>query len=218
MPIISKVDAVRVIFKCAKLYNENLSGKNVLFISQTDSKAECFETSFSPANFLHLTGVKANNRRERFFDAALNERLSPDDITFESGGTTELKLTILPQLMSIQNTARMVGDYDNSRPLLVADKFAGTVTAAIGFHNANGIYIPKSALRVDMRDITIKATRRKVIAILVKPRNEALYTQLTYIAKDMSIEDEIIASIMREKVNLQELVTTVPGQQGSSAL
>ena len=74
VPIISKVDAVRAIFKCAKLYNENLSGKNVLFISQADSKAECFETYFSPANFLHLTGVNANSRKERFFDAALNER------------------------------------------------------------------------------------------------------------------------------------------------
>jgi hypothetical protein len=126
--------------------------------SQGNGKHEYFETSFSPANFLHLTGIRANNRKERFFDAALDERLSPEDISFDPGGTTELKLSILQQLMSIHVTARMVGDYDSSRPLLIADKFAGTVTAAIGFLSVNGIYIPKSALKIDMREITIKET------------------------------------------------------------
>jgi hypothetical protein len=121
---INKIEAIRVIFKCAKMYNENLSGNNVLFVSHADYKTEFFETSFSPNNFLHLTGFKVVRNRERFFEAALNERLSPEDIAYESGGTTELKLSILPKLMSIHTTARMVGDYDNSRPLLIADKFA----------------------------------------------------------------------------------------------
>ena len=202
MSKISKIDAVRVIFKCAKLYSENLSGKNVLFVSQAKNKAECFEASFSPANFLHLTGVKAIGNRDRFFDAALNERLSPEDISLETDGTAELKLAILPQLMAIHLTARMVGDYDNSRPLLIADKFAGTVTAAIGFHNVNGLYIPKSALRIDMRDLTIKESRRKVIAIFVKPRADARYKKLTYIAKGVSKEDEILATVVREKIDM----------------
>ena len=205
MSKISKTEAVRIIFKCAKLYKENLSGKNILFISE-NNKPEFFETSFLPANFLHLTGVKTGSMRERFFEAALDERLRPEDIHFETGGTTELKLSILPQLMSIHTTARMVGDYDNSRPLLIADKFAGTVTSAIGFMNINGVYIPKSALRVDMREITIKASRRKVIAILSKPRNDELYKQLTYIANDVAMDDICLrAPIIREKINKNDL-------------
>jgi len=201
MSRISNVEAVRIIFKCAKLYKANLSGKNLLFVSQDNEKFEFFETSFSPSNFLHLTGIRTNSKRERFFDAALCGRLSPEDIEFESGGTAELKLSILPQLMSIHTTARMVGDYDNSRPLLIADKFAGTVTAAIGFSSVNGVYIPKSALRVDIRDITIKTTRRKVVATFVKPRNEALYKQLTYIAKDTITDDDVFVSVLRDKVD-----------------
>ena len=210
MSKISKVEAVRIIFRCAKLYKDNLSGNNVLFVSPYNDKQEYFEAFFSPGNFLHLTGIKTNSKRERFFDAALNERLSPADIEFESGGTTELKLSILPQLMSIHTTARMVGNYDNSRPLLIADKFAGTVTSAIGFLNVNGIYIPKSALRVDMRNITIKTTRRKVIAIFIKPRNNPLYGRLTYISKDLLIDDDIFAPSIREKIDMMNLTAAFP--------
>jgi len=203
MPEISKIEAVRIIFKCAKLYNENLSGRNLLFISQSDSKIEYFEAAFLPSNFLHLTGVRTSGKRERFFEAALSERLRPGDIHFDSGGTTELKLSILPQLMSIHTTARMVGDYDNSRPLLIADKFAGTITSAIGFMNVNGIYIPKSALRVDMREITIKATRRRIIAIFAKSRTDELYKQSTYIAKGATLDSNVLAPELRSKIDMQ---------------
>jgi len=40
----------------------------------------------------------------------------------------------------------MVGDYDNSRPLLITDKLAGTVTVAMGFLAVDGLYIPNTAL------------------------------------------------------------------------
>jgi len=212
MPEISKINAVRIIYKCAKLYKENLSGKNLLFISQSDSKTEYFETSFLPSNFLHLTGIRTSGNRERFFEAALSERLSLGDIHFETGGTTELKLTVLPQLMSIHTTARMVGEYDNSRPLLIADKFAGTVTSAIGFMNVNGMYIPKSALRVDMREITIKATRRRIIAIFSKSRADALYRQLTYNAKDISLDEVFTTHVIRDKIDMLSLVVVTPPQ------
>ena len=134
----------------------------------------------------------------------MNDRLSPKDIEFEAGGTTELKLSLLPQLMSIQTTARMVGDYDNSRPLLVADKFAGTVTAAIGFMSINGMYIPRSALRIDMRDITIKDSRRRIAAIFSKPKNDVLYKKLTYIAKGIEL-NSILKSDILDKVDIENV-------------
>ena len=56
-------------------------------------------------------------------------------------------------------------------------------------------YLPKSALKSDVRDITLKATRHRIIAILVKSRSDKLYNELTYIAKDMSIEDEVFNPI-----------------------
>ena len=145
-----------------------------------------------------------------FFRAALNKRLSPDSIAFDQGGATELKLEILPQLMAIHTTARMVGDYDNSRPLLVTDKFAGTVTMAMGFIYVNDVFIPNTGLKIDVRDITSKATRRRIIAIFSKPRNEILYKKLTYMANGITIDDRILASVLRERVDGQNLTASIP--------
>jgi len=210
MAVTSKEKAVGIIHNCAVLYNDNLSGRNVLFVTAGNNKAVCFEALFLPQNFLHLTGVRTSMNSDFFFRAALNKRLSPDSIAFDQAGATELKLEILPQLMAIHTTARMIGDYDNSRPLLVTDKFAGTVTMAMGFIYVNDLFIPNTALKIDVRDITSKATRRRVIAIFSKPRNEVLYKQLTYIAKGITFDDSVLASTLREKVDEQNLTASIP--------
>jgi len=100
----------------------------------------------------------------------------------------------------------MVGDYDFSRSLLVADKVAGTVTAALGFVQSKNFYLPKTALKADVRNITIQSTRRRIAAIFVKQRGDELFSQLTYIAKGMTIHDEVFASVFREKVDMQNLI------------
>ena len=56
----------------------------------------------------------------------------------------------------------------------------------------------------------IKATRRRVIAIFFKPRNEILYKQLTYIGKGMTIDDSVLASVLRERVDEQNLTASFP--------
>ena len=201
----SKEAAVGIIHECAVLYSKNLSGRNVMFVTENNNRAVFFETLFLPRNFLHLTGVKTNLNSEYFFESALNKRLSPLNISFNPGGTTEIKLEILRRLMTIHISARMVGEYDDSRPLLVSDKFAGTVAYTMGFKCIDRIYIPNTALKMDVRDITSKATRRRVIAIFTKPREKALYSQLTYIAKGMTIDDPLLAPLLREKTDEQNL-------------
>lgn len=203
-------EAIRIIHSCAVLYDKNLSYKNVMFITAGKNGAAYFETQFHPQNFLHLTGVKTSLNSEFFYKSALNQRLSSSNIGFDPGGTTERKLEILHKLMSIHATARMVGDYDNSRPLLVADKLAGTVTMAMGFTLVNGIYIPSTALKLDMRQITEQATRRKIAAILVKSCNDSLYKHLSYISKDMTIDDDVLAPILKEKADVMNLTADFP--------
>ena len=112
--------------------------------------------------------------------------------------------------MSIHIHARMVGDYDDSRPLLVTDKFAGTVTMAMGFTYSNSFYIPNTALKLDVREITIQATRRRVAAILTKPRADSRYKRLTYIAKGMTIDNDILAPVLNDKVDTLNLVADFP--------
>jgi hypothetical protein len=205
MGVISTEAAVGIIHECAVLYSKNLSGRNVMFVTECNNHIMFLETLFLPRNFMHLTGVKSNLNSEYFYESTLNQRLSPSSITFDPGGTAIIKLEVLRRLMTIHTSARMVGDYDNSRTLLVTDKFAGTVTFAMGFIYVGGFYVPNTALKMDVRDVTSKATRRKVVAIFVKPKEEALYTQLSYIAKDISIDDLIIFPAIKLKVDAQKI-------------
>jgi hypothetical protein len=131
-------------------------------------KSTSFETLFQPNNFLHLTGAKSVLNSDYFFKAALNRKLSPDNISLEPGGTAELKLDVLPRLMSIHTAARMVGDYDNSRPLLITDKIAGTITMAMGFINVNGALIPNTAMKKDVRDIAARPACHRMAATFTK--------------------------------------------------
>ena len=159
---------------------------------------------------MHLTGIESGLNAMLFYRAAVNRRLGEKDIALAANGATDLKLDILPDLMNIHRAARMVGDYDNSRPLLVTDKFAGTVTMAMGFVNVGGVYVPNTALKMDIRDISLKATRHKVAAIFVKQRSEAMYRQLSYIAKGLTIDDMIYTSSFQQKVDISSLFADFP--------
>ena len=205
MRSMTKKDALATINKCAKEYKQNLSNKSILFIAATNNDFVYFETTFLPQNFKHLTGVRSKFSGADFFDLAIRNRISPEDVTLAVDGSTDLKLSVLPQLMNIHITARMVGDYDQSKSLLITDKVAGTVTAAMGFIQTNGMYLPNTALKKDLREITIQATRRKIEAMFIKPRESELYRELTYMAKGMTIDDERMAPLLRGKVEVSEL-------------
>jgi hypothetical protein len=210
MKLKTKDDVIIAIHSCAALYNKNLVHKNVLFVTLQNGLVHSFETLFRPSNFLHLTGVSSRLDGDRFYQAAIGNRLGANDITIAPDGKTDLKLEVLPQLMDIHVKARMVGDFNNSMPLLVTDKLAGTSTMAMGFIDINGVYIPNTALKKDLRDITNHATRRKIVAIFVKPREEPLYERLTYIARDVAIDDAILKPITHEKVDIQNLTAAFP--------
>ena len=206
----TKTEAVKIIHDCAVLYRNNLAGKSLLFVTTRNDDAAAFEAVFFPRNYMHLTGVSSRLKGDLFYQAAVGNRLSTNDIMLSADGKTEQKLVVLPQLMNIHLTARMVGDYDNSKPLLIADKFAGTVTTAMGFININGLYIPRTALKVDMREVTTQATRLRIAAIFIKPRNADFYKRLTYIAKGMTIDDAVLALIIQEKVDITNLTADFP--------
>jgi hypothetical protein len=203
-------EVVKIIHDNAVLYGKNLSGKNLLFVTADDGASDCVETLFMPHNFKHLTGVDSTLKGDFFFRAALNNKLSANNISITSTSNAHQKLDIFPQLMNIHITARMVGDYDDARPLLIADKFAGTVAMAMGFRLVNGAYVPNTALKKDVREITMQATRRKVIAIFRKPKQAEKYSELTYIAKGLTIDDANLQPVLAEKVNLQDLTASFP--------
>ena len=106
----NKQQAISIIIDCAAKYEENLNGYQLLFILKDKHKhISSLEVSFYPYNFLHLTGIKLidGTTATDFYKRCLNHKLSPEDFSFASDGTTQLKLEILPQLMLKHITAKM---------------------------------------------------------------------------------------------------------------
>jgi len=205
----SKSEALRIIHSGAVAYQNNLVNKNVLFVAVSLGKAELFEASFLPRNFLHLTGIRTKLNSTTFYSLALRDRISEQDITFADDGTTDKKLDVLQSLMNIHVTAKMLGNYDNSQRLLVTDKLAGTVTSAMGFRKDGDYYMPNTSLKTDMRTITKKPVQR-IVAIFVKGFNDTKYRNMTYIAKGLTIDDTVLIPVMRERVDKDNLNITFP--------
>lgn len=120
-----------------------------------------------------------------FYELCIGHRLSPRD--FELHNTTELKLQVLDGLMNIQTTAKMIGEYSSTNPLLYTEKLAGGVHACLGFVNNNGIYYPNTALKEDIRKVSASSCER-VLAVFKKDIAEGIYTEHCYTAKGINIE------------------------------
>ena len=197
-----KEQAIKIITESAKIYKENLENKNLLFIFGAEKSPEFFEASFLPRNFLHLTGVKIVEKRilgsVDFYEKCLKGKLSPLDFSFADNGTTDMKLSILPQLMKIQTCTKMVGIYDHKKSVLYTEKIAGNIYACMGFIKENDYYIPNTALREDIRDISVQPQKR-VLAIFKKNIPQKLYDEIPcYLAKKVDI------SILNYSDNLKE--------------
>ena len=186
-----KEQAIKIITESAKIYKENLENKNLLFFFGSEKSPEFFEASFLPRNFLHLTGVKTVEKRilgsVDFYEKCLKGKLSPSDFSFAENGTTDMKLSILPQLMKIQTCAKMVGVYDYKKSVLYTEKIAGNIYACMGFIKENDYYIPNTALREDIRDISVQPQKR-VLAIFKKNIPQKFYDEIPcYLAQKVDI-------------------------------
>ena len=82
----------------------------------------------------------------------------------------------------------------------MAEKIAGTTTAAMGFVKDDLYYYPNSALQTDVKTICEKPFL-KVSATFIKEIDDERYSKLTYIAKEKTIGDIIIIPGIREKVS-----------------
>ena len=182
-----KLKALAVIFACAQEYQNNLAGRNLLFLcTNKHKKIFSVEVTFDASNFLHMTGLKvdkSNLSALEFYHKCLDRRLKVSEFEFADDGTTPLKLRILPGLVRKNLSAKMIGDYNMSKPKLYTDKIAGGIKACIGFvqHKGYGRYIPNTVLEGDIRLKTIHADR--IIVTYRKYRNEAKYTEIVYAAK-----------------------------------
>lgn len=196
-----KEEAVHIIVSCAKQYHENLENQNLLFVFGEASQIDFFESRFLPENFVHLTGIVIENKigRSEFYERCIKNKIRLNDFSFKSDGTTEMKLTVLPRLMEIHRCANMVGDYDCSGTNLYTEKVAGNVCACLGFVCKGKYYIPNTALKEDVRDITTVPWHR-VLAIYKKDIHQEYYKTRCYIAKKLKNLEQILPYKIAEKI------------------
>lgn len=193
--ILSKIEIINILSNCIKNYNENLKNKKVMFIIENKYRTlKLEEVFFGKRNFYHLTGIIAFDRNGKklssnnFYDLLLNGRINDMNIR-KTDKTTDLKIQVLPQLMRLDRIASMIGDYDNSRIFLQTEKVAGGTNSCMGFVRDSklNIYVPNTALKIDIRDIT--NNRNKIVAILKKDIKDNLYKNITYLKQNYRIND-----------------------------
>ena len=205
-----KKEAIKIILECAKLYNKNLSNKNIMFVCRNKKQQLfAFEVLFLPRNFLHLTGVKITNKdinsSIKFYRACLNNKLSISDFKYSEDGTTIIKLRILKQVMNLHKVSKMFGEYNHTKPYLFTEKATGNVVACIGFIDESGFYVPNTALKEDIRDITTEDSRSTIIYTFVKNVEEKLYSNLTYIANSYNLEKLLQNQKILTKIDLADI-------------
>lgn len=199
----TKQEAVMRLVLCAKKYKENLEGHQIIFLlKDKHKKVSHLEVKFQSYNFLHLTGIKLNSgiTARDFYKRCLTHKLSLSDFDFSADGTTQLKLEILPTLMTKNLGAKMVGDFYSKSPKLYTEKLAGGVKACLGFTETEDIYVPNTVLNVDIREVS--KNQRQVIAAYRKKINACTYTEVIYKAKKISWDELVIPAQYADLINL----------------
>lgn len=181
----SNKEAVQIVISAARLYQKNFVGKRILFIAIDKHKnVVSLEAGFDVSNFQHLTGLLATNdlwSPTYFYNVCISGRLSEKDICFSDNGTTHQKLAVLKQAFQNSNlSAKMIGNFNHSYPLLYTDKLVGGTKWAIGFKDigGNGNYIPNTLLQGDIRNSVHDAHR--IIATYIKGVSEKYFKTCIY--------------------------------------
>ena len=203
---VEKKKIINIISNCQKEFDKNLKNKSLMFICEDKNRIIDEQEMFFPLScFYHLTGIKAyENNKElnsyRFYDLLKKGTINANNL-IKKDTTTDLKLQVLPQLMKIDKNANMIGNFYDSNIYLQTEKVAGNINSCMGFvkNNETNLYIPNTALKRDIRDIT--KDRKKVIAILKKDFNEKLYKNITYLKKGYNIDEILNNEEIRQKVD-----------------
>lgn len=185
-------EARKIVMKCAKEYRDKLLDKRFLVIyrNRSNNCIQSIQVKFYKRNFQHLTGLDIADRDNNilshcsvyFFNKCINNKLSADEIRFKPDGTTPLKLIALPALMDMTKITKITGDYNNSRPFLMADKVMGGVNFCLGLRKTENEYVPTSALLENIKTLTDAPSQ--VLIILEKEGDK--FSKIRHTAKGLN--------------------------------
>ena len=199
----TKKQAIAIIIKCARQYQQYLESTQIVFVYRDQNNHSNYTAvRFHSHNFLHFTGISPRQgmNANDFYRAALNNILSEHDFSFKNNHTTELKLNVLSTVMNIDTKARMIGNYMGPHLELYTEKVTGTTTACLGLIQGKDCYLPNSVLSEDIRSIVPKPPG-KIYAIFKKPIHSSLYTQLTYKSKNITITKKCLPKKLLSEID-----------------
>lgn len=205
---------LRLLSKCQNDYENNLKDKKIMFIFEDKNKRiEEIETFF-PINCLyHLTGIKVQRKDNQqilnsysFYRSLQKGTLNTLQYDFiKKDSTTDLKLSVLPQLMRIDKMAKIIGDFSGYNLVLQTEKIAGNINACMGFvfNNKLNVYMPNTALNLDIRNIT--NNRKRIVAILKKDVTDNLYKNLVYLSKEYDVKSILKNEEINKNIDIQNI-------------
>lgn len=199
----NKINDLNIIKQSAKLYEQNLLDKNILFVYLKNNNIEFYEVTFLQEHFKHLTGVISKLNAYQFFYRARNNRLKTTDFNYKDN-TTKLKINNLIKSMILNNYVKMIGEFKQNKVFLSIDKLAGNNNLIIGFDKGETINYPKTLLKGDIRDYS-KEKPCRIIAILSKDINNKKYEKINYLAKNITIDRIIKKHKLIEKIDISKL-------------
>lgn len=182
-----KTKALNVIVSAAKIFDDKLKDKEILFISKQGTKIVYYEMQFSAGNFKHFTGVETDLSANRLYKLAIDERLSEKNFYFKDSFLVEKKMNVLEAAVNLPYTARMIGDFNYAGIKIQADIGSGNNSYTMGFRKdeKDKLY-PVSVLKEDIRKST--RTTSPIIAILSRNIGDTLYNKLTYQSKNVNFD------------------------------
>ncbi len=205
-----KKESIKIIVKCANIYKTSLLNNNVMFVyhDRQNDNYNFFEAAFIPGNFCHMTGVvcKEGLRPNDFFNKCISHRLKEDDFEFREDGTTEMKLSVLPEVIKIHTSSRMTGTYAGTGLNLYTDRLAGGTNGCMGFKKdeSTDYYAPNTVLKQDIRNVTYDPQHR-IVATFVKKITDDKYNVLSYTAKKFDISELTMVTEISQKVDFTQI-------------
>lgn len=204
-------EIIKRICESAKKYKNNLLNKNIIFIfeNKKKQKIEYIEVLFLAQNFLHFTGIKYEKSAGEFFKECLKNRISPNSIKIKDKGFTQLKLEILENAMSINKSAKRIGEYNGNKLNIKIEKVVGNTHFCLGLSkldsNSNEMryYYPKTLIQDDLKSNIIQDNR--IVAILSKHKNYEMYNEITYFSKDINLRELFENKALRDIIDSKNI-------------
>ncbi len=210
----TKEEARRIVLNCAKKYNENLLGKNLIIIYRDRVTNDIcdIEVIFNKENYQHLTGLELvdksgnliKNQSVNFYRKCIEKKLGINEFRFRADGTTQLKLSALPVLMDITKITKITGEYNNSRPYLIVHRVIGGTGFCLGLTKVNNFYVPSSALLENIKKLTNEPSQ--VLAILEKDTDQRVFSKIKHVAKGLNLKKLVLPNEIANKISLENYV------------